>query len=48
VAQELDQLRGAFRKKENELLAPIINKYSLIETNIERLTQTVERLDFKV
>jgi hypothetical protein len=28
VSQELDHLRGAFRKKEGEIIAPIVNRYS--------------------
>lgn len=35
VEGELDRLRGEFRKKEVELLAPLINKYTTIEMKIE-------------
>lgn len=35
--QELDKLRGDFRKKELELIAPLMNKYTQIEIKIESL-----------
>jgi hypothetical protein len=28
VEQELDKLRGEFRKKEQDLIAPLLNKYT--------------------
>jgi hypothetical protein len=37
VEQELDKLRGEFRRKEVELIAPLLNKYAQIDQKIEGL-----------
>lgn len=37
VEQELDKLRGEFRKKEAELIAPLMNKYTQVDIKIESL-----------
>ena len=35
VEQELDKLRGEFRKKEVDLIAPLLNKYTMIDKKID-------------
>lgn len=47
VSQELDLLRGAFRKKESELIAPIINRYANMEQKIEILSESISRIEAK-
>lgn len=44
VSQELDKLNGAFRKKENEIIAPIVNRYSAMEQKLDLLTKNYESL----
>lgn len=31
ISQELDRLNGSFRKKEAELIGPLVNRYSHLE-----------------
>lgn len=47
VSQELDHLRGAFRKKEGEIIAPIVNRYSQVEQKVDRLSAAIERIEAK-
>lgn len=47
VSQELDHLRGAFRKKEGEIIAPIVNRYSQVEQKVGSLSAAIERIDAK-
>jgi hypothetical protein len=35
VDSELDRLRGEFRKKENEIVNPMINRYNILEQKVE-------------
>ena len=45
VEQELDRLRGEFRKKELELISPLISKYEQIELKIDSFkTQILQRV----
>ena len=43
----MDLLRGAFRKKESELISPIVNRYSLVEQKVEFLSQAISRIEAK-
>lgn len=47
VSQELDHLRGAFRKKEGEIIAPIVNRYSQVEQKVDSLSAAIERIEAK-
>ena len=47
VSQELDHLRGEFRKKEREILFPIINRYANIEQKVEILSKAVDIIESK-
>lgn len=35
IDSELDRLRGEFRRKENDVLNPIINRYNILEQKVE-------------
>ncbi|CDW75965.1 UNKNOWN [Stylonychia lemnae] len=41
VEQELDRLRGEFKKKESELISPLVSKYDLIDQKIESFKSQV-------
>ena len=47
VSQELDHLRGAFRKKEGEIISPIVNRYSQVEQKVDSLSASIERIEAK-
>lgn len=41
MEQELDKLRGEFRKKEADLILPLLSKYSYVEQKIEEYKNTI-------
>lgn len=47
VSQELDKLNGSFRKKENELLGPIVSRYATLEQRIEHILTSLNRIESK-
>lgn len=47
ISQELDRLNGSFRRKESELIGPLINRYSRLEQRFEGLERQVRLLETK-
>jgi len=47
ISQELDRLNGSFRKKEAELIGPLVNRYSHLEQRFEGLKRQVRHLETK-
>jgi hypothetical protein len=48
ISQELDGLNGAFRKKEIDLISPLMTRYSTLEHKLDRLNLALDKLEHKL
>ena len=48
ISQELDRLNGSFRRKEQELIGPIVGKYSILEQKVQALEAQARLQEIKL